>query len=384
MVKNLSFLVVSHIFVNGPTQALVEYLTKKNKVKSLVFIGHNLLPLPGKENLSFKSAYRKGKLLKTVFLKNIGPRFSLHYFNNFLVSVWWGLFLEDKYDLFVGVNNLNTLSGLILKFLGKVKKVIYYSVDFVPCRFNHPLVNLVYHLIDRIVIMFADEVWDLSPRMSEAREKYSKIKNYGLKRKIVPMGVWSEKIKRVPWKRIEKHTLVFMGHLLKKQGVQNVIKIIPAIKKKIPGFKMLIVGTGEYEQELKAIAEKLKVSTRVLFTGLIDNHQKMMELISGGACAIAFYEVGDVKKNFTYYADPGKIKDYLGAGLPVIMTDVPHNAYAIEKAGCGWVITSDKNLVSILVSVMSDEKKLKLAKKKAISYSRQFDWNVIYNRVFTG
>jgi glycosyltransferase involved in cell wall biosynthesis len=352
--------------------------------EDLLFIGHPLLPQPGKENISFCSYYKKGEEIKKKYFKNFGPRFSFHYAENILLSVFWVIRSGRKWDLLIGVNNLNTLSGLILKLLGRVKKVTFYVVDYAPQRFENPIVNYIYHLVDKVAVLFADEVWFLSPRMINARAQFKRLEVNKKKSKIVPMGIWFAKIRRASFDEIDRHTLVFMGHLLKKQGVQEVINAIPKIAEKVPSFKFLIIGKGEYRSVLESIVEEKNLGDRVVFAGHIESHQEMEELMSKSACAVALYEKGDWERNFTYYADPGKIKDYLGAGLPVILTDVPHNAFEIEKHGCGVVVDDNKEAVAeAVIKIMSDERKLKEYRKNALNFAGNYDWNKIFSEAFS-
>ena len=378
-----AIVVVSHIFASGPAQALIEYLTESNVTKEVIFIGHPLLPVPGEQSISFLYRYLEGKKEEIKERKNFGRRFSLHYLENFFTTIYWLLKKDQKRDIFIGANNLNAFAGIILKLLGRVNKVIFYCVDYAPRRFENPIVNSLYHFLDRLAVYFADEIWNLSPRMVEARGKYKNLKIDPRKNKIVPMGIWFFKIKRAPFDKVKKHSLVFMGHLMKRKGVQLVIKAVPLILKEIPDFKFLIIGKGEYEGELKRLVKGLSLGKSVIFTGYIADHEKMESMLAKCAGAVALYEKGDLERNFTYYADPGKIKDYLGAGLPVILTDVPPNAREIEKAGCGIVISEDKNeIAAAVVEIMNNERKLKEYRRKTFLYVKQFDWNKIFNSAF--
>lgn len=346
--SNLKVIVVSHVFASGPTQAVVKYLKEKNPVARLLFIGHPLFP---------------GKLLC--------------YLGHFFLTLFRVLKTKEKWDLFIGVNGLNALAGVILKRLGKVKKVIFYGVDYAPSRFENKMINQIYHFIDQLSIIGADEVWSLSQRMAKARQAPSE------KSRIVPMGVWLDEIKRAPFSRVKKQTLVFAGHLLEKQGAQLVIRAMPEIIKKIPDFNFMIIGKGEYSSTLKRLAKKLGLAKRVTFAGYIEDHEKMASLISRSALAIAPYETGDLERNFTYYADPGKLKDYLAAGLPIILTDVPHNAYQIEKAGCGKVVNYCQEEISrAVIEMMQDSQKLKKYRQNALKFIQDYDWVKIYGQVF--
>ncbi|MBM3205347.1 glycosyltransferase, partial [Candidatus Shapirobacteria bacterium] len=303
--KNVRIGIVSHVFASGPSQALLEYLIEENRAAEVFFIGHPLFFEQKKERSSFFILYKKGKKINEKFLKNIKLPGIITYFKDFFLTIVWVLQTSGKWDLLVCADNLNSLSGLILRFFKKVKKVIFYTVDYVPQRFENKLLNNFYHLIDKICVYYVDEVWNLSPEMEKARKKFRGIVTGKNKQRVIPMGIWFDKIKKIPFEKIKKHTLVFVGHLIEKQGIQTVIQAIPGVVSKIPDFRFLIVGTGPYEKTLKKITKDLGLEKRVEFTGYIESHHEMENIINKCVCAIAFYKGGDRLRNFTYYSDPG-------------------------------------------------------------------------------
>ncbi|KXK07453.1 MAG: hypothetical protein UZ21_OP11001001077 [Microgenomates bacterium OLB22] len=104
--------------------------------------------------------------------------------------------------------------------------------------------------------------------------------------------------------------------------------------------------------------------------------------MADSAVAIAMYD----KKldTFTYYADPTKLKDYLSAGLPILLTDVPHNAVEIEKAGCGRIIPYDRDAIAReLIALMKDPESLKKARENALKYIKKFEWQTIFERALS-
>ena len=115
------------------------------------------------------------------------------------------------------------------------------------------------------------------------------------------------------------------------------------------------------------------------FTGFIKEHQEIEKRLSKCAVAIAPYEKGNYKTNFTYFTDPGKLKSYLAAGLPVILTDVPYNAKEIQRRDCGLIVEPDsESVANAVVDLMKDEKRLRQYRENAINYAKQFDWNLIF------
>lgn len=226
----------------------------------------------------------------------------------------------------------------------------------------------------------ADEVWDLSPRMKEGRKKYFGLKNTDYKSsRVVPYGLWLNRIKKPSYRKIQTHTLVFMGHLLEKQGVDTVIKRIPDIIKIIPDFKFKIIGSGRYEKKLKKLAKTLNVEKYCNFVGRINDNVKMEKEISTSGVAIAPYL--STKQSYTYYADPGKVKTYLACGVPVLLTNLPWNAKEIEKRKCGKIISSEgRDLVNKLAFLM-DTKTNREYRKNTTKYSSEFDYDKIFSKL---
>ena len=218
--------------------------------------------------------------------------------------------------------------------------------------------------------------------MAEGREKYKCLKKelYN-KQRVVPVGVWYDRVPRKDFSEIEKQTLVFMGHILEKQGIQCVLDAVPQIIKEIPKFKFLVIGDGIYLQTLKQKTKDLDIEKYVNFAGFIKNHQKIEKILSKCAISIAMYKQGNLKTNFTYFADPAKLKNYLAAGLPVLLTNVPYNAKEIEKNKCGIIIDYNKDKIAkAVINLIKDEKTLKEYRQNAIEYVKQFDWNLIFSK----
>lgn len=373
---------VSHYSTTSPAsaQALLEYLTEQKKAGEVLFIAHPLHYRPQWARGSFFVLYKDGKIVKEGSVPNFKFPSALTYVKDVLLSVYWSLKIGGRWNLYFGGNNLSAMAGLVLRCLGRVKKVVFCTIDYVPQRFENKILNEAYHLVDKVCVKYSDQTWNLSPRMAEGREKLRGMKRSLYNRqKVVPIGVWFKRIKRVPFVQVRKNTVVFVGHLVEKQGVQLLIRAIPKIIKEIPDFEFLIIGKGSYAENLKKLVKNLRVGKYVKFTGYIESQQEVENLIAECACGIALYDKS--KDKYTYYADPMKLKDYLSAGLPVILTDVPYNAREIERKGCGLVVAYRKDNVSAaVIELLRNKSKLQTYRKNAVKYAKQFDWNGIFDK----
>lgn len=156
-----------------------------------------------------------------------------------------------------------------------------------------------------------------------------------------------------------------------------VIEALPIILKKLPKVIFTIIGSGEYGDTLKKLAVKLHLEKHVLFLGYIESHKEVENRMAKAAITIALYEESD--NNFTYYTDPGKVKNYLGAGVPVLITDVPYIAGLVEKAKCAVIARYQKQEVAEkLVSFLSNERKMAEYRTNAVRFAKKYDWDKVF------
>ncbi len=287
-----------------------------------------------------------------------------------------------SYDLFIGIDSLNALAGIILKKLGRVRRVAFYTIDFVPKRFTNPVLNSLYHRIDRLCVTQADITWNLSPRMVEGREKVSNYpKRLRAKQRTMPIGVWWSKNKVAPASKIKHNQAIFVGHVTEKQGVQVVIEAIPRILRSIPNFHLEIVGDGPYRRALEQLVADKNLKRVVSFRGFVTSDRAVEQMVSRSGVTLALYRKKD--DPFTYYADPGKLKVYLAAGVPVILTDLPAVARAIARAKAGLLVEYDSTSVAqAIIKILKNPVLAARYRRNARAFAKQFDWPTIFEKAF--
>lgn len=372
MIKNFRVAIVTHTFATGPAQELEAWL--KDKVKELIFIGHPFSYC--KIINSVYKKYQKGKLVKEKKAYSWHLHGVLMYLKDMFYTFFWLLFSEGVFDLCIGSDNLNAFTGILLKKIGKVKKVIFYTIDYVPYRFENETLNKIYHWVDRYCLKNADIVWNLSQAMTDAREKNGVSRIYRDKQIIVPHGTHLNVIK-LPFNKINRFEIGFMGHLREGQGVEVLIKAMVDITKAIPKAKLVLIGAGPLEEDLKKQAKNLSVLDKIEFTGFIESHRDLENRLAKCALAVAPYIFQP--KGFSQYCDPGKPKVYLATGLPVIITKVPPFAQTIEKEKAGLAIEEgEKALAKAVVEILKNDRQLKEYKKNAIQLAKKYDWEKVF------
>ena len=155
---------------------------------------------------------------------------------------------------------------------------------------------------------------------------------------------------------------------------------MPSILNHIPDATLEIIGGGQEENKLRRMVTQLKLEKHVVFWGWIRDRKKLEEILSTGAVGIAPFntEILDEKvKN----ADPGKSKDYMVMGMPVIVTDAISTADKIKKSKSGIVIQyKSEDFVDAVVTLLKDNNILKEYRENALSYVRQFDYQLLFRK----
>jgi glycosyltransferase involved in cell wall biosynthesis len=351
---------------DGPGQALDKVLQQQQK--SFVYI-----------TCPFGYTTIASAMVKTVWQGTIELEKPGHANGNQGLLQWirdmWFVFAQgwkygNRETVFIGINNLNALVGLCLRAMGKCKAVVYYVIDYTPQRFKSRLLNALYQNIARTAARKADWIWNLSERMREVH--CSTFKSAPAKNLIVPIGIDDSAVQVKAEKDIEPQRLVMVSALFENKGIQLAIEALTYL----PQAQLTVVGTGPYEQELRAYTKAKKVEERVHFTGCVSREQLFAE-VAKSRVAIATYMPTD--DTYTQFADPAKPKEYLACGIPVVITRVPWIAEPIEKKPMGIAIEYDaKQLAQACEKLMQDNVLWQQCRKNALDYMHDSDWQTIF------
>ena len=374
-IRNQRFCVVTHVYGTGPAFELETYL--QEKVERLLVIGH---PFSfAEDRRSFLRLYVHGKLVASAR----GPRWAGpdigFYLKDIVLTFWW-VFRHGPFGVYVGVGALNAWTGVFLKWLRKTRHLVFYAIDYVPQRFPGRMMNMLYHHMERFSVRHSDAVWNLSPAMIAAREGPDASATEE-KQVIVPIGTRSESDGLVP-PPVDRHQIVYFGHLRPGQGVERVLAVMPDVIAQVPQAHLLIIGGGPLEQPLRGEIERLHLEDRVQITGFLKNVQEAYRLLRASAVAVAPY--ADVPENFTRYTDPGKIKDYLASGLPVVITNVPRVAEEISARGCGIAVQdTPEALAGALVRLLKDDRLWQSCREHAAQMAQDYTWDRVFSRALS-
>ena len=364
------FLIVASGYASGPAQALVDFL-RMSDLDIIEFLQHPLV------------AEGPGEHIQTVFRKNEAPKVKVRRRPNKPPVTYGFDFLTPLYirrsDVWVSFNALATFQGLILRKLGRTKFVIHWSVDFVPRRFSNSFVNWLYETLDKRCCEVADLRVELSNAALQNRNQH-----YGLSNKsfaqtlVIPMGFWNDKVPVCSEQAWQERRIVFLGHLVDRMGLDVLLLACKILRSRNIPFQLDIIGGGPLSDWLQAQIEIDSLEDCVSLKGFVADHAHLASLLATASMGVAPYAPDS--DSFTRFADPGKLKDYLGAGLPILLTDVPPNAAELAQQGGAEIVAHDADAIADAIqSLLEDESEWKKRRLNALRYREQFDWKIMLN-----
>jgi glycosyltransferase involved in cell wall biosynthesis len=288
--------------------------------------------------------------------------------------------LTQKYtaELFIGLEGINALAGLVLKKIGKVKTVIYYVSDYSPTRYGDTLFNKLYIWLDFFCVKHCDFTWDVSPAMKEARLQYGLSPNDAKRIIHVPNGLFPSQIAPLPISQRVRDRILFVGIFDPELGIDLLINSLKLIKSKRPKATLHVIGGMDEEiVKMKELAAKLGIEKSITFYGYKPSNEVMTTIVK--KCYIGVAPYRSYKSSRRRYGDSGKIRLYLGCGLPIVSTYLLwHTKYAI-RMGAG-LRTKDtvKDLTKNILTLLEDDDLYKKCSKKAIELSKQNVWENSY------
>jgi glycosyltransferase involved in cell wall biosynthesis len=376
--------------INGMIEPLLSFLLSKIKTVDLIDGPH---PGSSRVKTGFEF-YSSGKLQKQKFsflsflmsplliMNNTNSTQILFKIRDFF-SVFEIVFrTKRRYDLFIGLESVYTIAGIILKKIGLVRKVAYYVSDYIPNRYSQKWLNNIYIFLDIFCCYHADYIWDVSPAFQKARIKAGLNFEKSAPVILVPNALFDKQISHLPIEKIPPFSIVFAGTFGPENGLQIAIAAMKKIVKKFPTASLNIIGGGQITtDQLRNIAKNNGVGKNIIFHGFIQNTTTLSNLVKKFAIGIAPYiSFSDSPR---WYGDATKIRLYLGSGLPVVTTQVPPLGKEIANIGAAIVTKDNANdLADAIINVFSNKNLYQKMREKAISYAKTNTWKNSYGNAF--
>jgi glycosyltransferase involved in cell wall biosynthesis len=270
---------------------------------------------------------------------------------NFFCTLWLALRFSKGAGIDLAVTGYYSSSFALrlLRWFGKVRKMVFFLTDYLPPQGNwlvrlHRRITgwLVYQTTKR-----ADEVWALSPRIPIARANPRHF--------VVPMHVNTRRFSAGP-----REEVGYIGY----PSYDHALDVLFDICKK-HSFRLNIIGDSPYLATIRHLAPPGTV-----FHGFLNDEEKIGRILSRCFCGYAIYR-NTSPTSYSYYGFPSKTLYCFASNVPVVITNVAHFNENFEKRGVGRVVEP---------SPAEIEKAILQIKNNYETYSRAIDrfrleWN---------
>jgi glycosyltransferase involved in cell wall biosynthesis len=73
-------------------------------------------------------------------------------------------------------------------------------------------------------------------------------------------------------------TVVFVGRLRRYKGLDLVLRALPAVRERVPGTRLIVVGDGPHRPALERLTRELRLNDAVEFTGFVPSGERVRRL----------------------------------------------------------------------------------------------------------
>lgn len=149
------------------------------------------------------------------------------------------------------------------------------------------------------------------------------------------------------------YDLIYVGRLTYQKNPQRLLRLCARLKESKPDLKVAIVGTGELEEELKALCKELNLEDTVHFLGFQPNPIKMV------ACSKAMILTS------RWEGTPMCALEAMALGTPVVSTPSDGMKDLLTDGISGYLTESDEQMAVDLLKIFTQPEHRQLLAENA-------------------
>jgi glycosyltransferase involved in cell wall biosynthesis len=176
-------------------------------------------------------------------------------------------------------------------------------------------------------------------------------------------------------KRLNEHlVLVFAGNIVENRGLIKIISAMPLVLEKQPCVSLRIIGDGREVPNLRQQVTSLKLEDKVEFIPLLPPDELPKALVSCdiGICSYYINEL-------TNQTMPGKLFEYMAAGLPILSSSRKPVMRILNEVNCGVVFNSfepSEIASKMLELIVNEEKRNHYGHNAFHAVQKKYNWRL--------
>ncbi|KXH74450.1 MAG: hypothetical protein AM326_00180 [Candidatus Thorarchaeota archaeon SMTZ-45] len=172
---------------------------------------------------------------------------------------------------------------------------------------------------------------------------------------------------------VESKRILFVGRLIKRKGCKYIIKAMKDILRVFPNAKLIVVGNGPQERQLKSLSKNLKISESVIFMGYIPPLGETLKKIYAISDVLVLPSLDECMSRV--------ILEAMSMKKPIITTDAWYSKWLVQPGEVAAVLVNPKiteQLANAVISVLQDSAlATNLATKGRKLIEDKYNWDKI-------
>ena len=310
--------------------------------------------LPWNELLAELNIKRVILITTRILPKNLKFKLLIQYIEYTIILV-----KEGKTANIIHANDVETLPvAVIIKLLSLGKTKILYDAHELETHMDglFGLLKFLFRIGERCCIPFADSTITVSDSIANWYQKHYKIARPGIVRNIPEINKMlldknKSDLKRKFDLKEADMLFIYQGGLAPGRGIERLLKIFSKVNK---DRHIVFMGNGPLSTEVKQYAE---INHNIHYLPAVPQEDVLAHTTTAD---IGIYLMENTCLNH-YYSLPNKLFEYMLAGLPVIINDLPDQRSIIEQFNCGWIAAeNDEKTIDFINNIEPEE----ISKKK--------------------
>lgn len=193
----------------------------------------------------------------------------------------------------------------------------------------------------------------------QAVQESDYLSNFYKKISIVPNGVDLDKmhidLSKSDCRKIlslpqQMPVVIYVGSIVERKGLHILVKAIPMILKNHPDALFILVGDGNYLDQIKKVSRQMNVEESIIFTGFVDENEKYV-----------YYQAGDIFCLPSFSEGyPMVLLEASAFGLPLVVSDIGVHKAIVKDGYNGYIFTNgDSNDLAIKIIDLIDNRSLR-------------------------
>jgi glycosyltransferase involved in cell wall biosynthesis len=194
--------------------------------------------------------------------------------------------------------------------------------------------------------------------------------HYGIEPLVVTNSSYRAKIDIAAGKETARFLVLYHGIMSSDRGYEEFVLSAALLPERA---RLILRGYGPSEPALRRLVEEKGLGGKVEFAPPVEIKDLIIKAAESHL-GVVLTKPANVNYTFTV---GNKVFEYINAGLPVLLSDVPEHRYLADTYGLGLVVkeVTPECIAEAIIGLMTDEEKYRRLRENAIKASEVLCWD---------